>query len=298
MSSQLQVIAIESTLGAIVDVVSKSADPQWFGDRLVKKRLIAEGLMKEILRTKPGHASFTEANKVEELMKSVLAQVNHTPFKYGSFVSILEEEPALASVAKAVRNKYKQLRSGGHWSQEEEGLGEGTSNKQGERITDSQGEAPGTTENHGVGTALPLAKPSAGTPTSTSKSETSGSRKRPPHSEPGSLGEPKAKRQQTGQLCTTYCICKYITSTFMYTSSVFLYAQGKALLKVKKYMQQSPNHWKVVQGSVLLMVSLGPVDLYQRGPLWTIAILTIDFLAVYLYYRLNIIYASSFALPT
>ncbi len=200
--------AIEDALDAIVDVASKSAGLQWFGDRLVQKELIAEGLKSEILQQKP---DISNAQKVEQLMNSVTAQVKCTSAKYESFLSILEDEAVLRGVARTVRDNCKRLICRGQGEEnvgdgivEDHGEGstrkhgelEGTAEKQEGGITENQSE--GTTEDHREGTPLPRAKFSAGAPTSVSKRKTMGSRKRSIESEPGSGS--KAKQQKTGQL--------------------------------------------------------------------------------------------------
>ncbi len=104
---QLRFQAVKKCLPSIKKQVSASTDLQWFGNSLVVKELIGAQPKDYILHA----VGVSDVRKVGQLMQSVIAQIENNPVKYGRFIAVLRQEPALASLAERIKAEEKALRS-------------------------------------------------------------------------------------------------------------------------------------------------------------------------------------------
>lgn len=93
--------ALQKCAAELNRALATTVGVEWFADRLLAEDFIAEEVHDSVQTL--GVSNYA---KVTQLMSSVRAQVTNTPSKFGSYVAILKEKPALGNVVGNLLQVY------------------------------------------------------------------------------------------------------------------------------------------------------------------------------------------------
>ena len=93
----------------IVDRIATSAGPLWLSQKLPQEDFMSTERASGILNT----MGFSSSDKVSQMMEAVESKIKRDPSDpsefFGKFVAIVESEPALGDVCKALDDCYQEL---------------------------------------------------------------------------------------------------------------------------------------------------------------------------------------------
>ena len=88
----------------IVDRIAKSAGALWLSQKLQQEDFISPERAAAILNT----LGISNCDKVSQMMEAVESKIKYDPSRFfGRFVEIVESEPALKDVCKALNDCYQ-----------------------------------------------------------------------------------------------------------------------------------------------------------------------------------------------
>lgn len=105
--------AIQRNLSKVVDRVTKSAGPLWLSQKLQEKGFISTGRAADILNT----LGTSSSDRVSSLMEAVESRIkcSHDHIKpFQTFLTMLQNEPALNDVADMLEGDYQALVGNGN----------------------------------------------------------------------------------------------------------------------------------------------------------------------------------------
>ena len=101
-SGNLETLVLQKNHTLICKAITNCADVVWFADRITEESFLTSQAKGSIIH----NAGFSKYEKCSQLMSAVETQVEADPNKYHTFLSILQEEPAMQSIVMILSESY------------------------------------------------------------------------------------------------------------------------------------------------------------------------------------------------